>query len=258
MLEEEINKYNEQFHVGIYLPLWEASTSHYCICRLVGSESKVLKSRERAPFILTFEVVQGTEPVSSKNIHRTAKSFAKSIVDSVQENQLSEKVEHTQSLDKIEPSPSIPVEVVEPSPQSPAIDIQNNIPSSTSPVDSPSSSPSSPSPSPPLDPDSPSPRSSPPSSSPISTSAENSAYGNLEPVSPSDSKYSSISPPFFSFLFFSFLFFSFLFFSPIFDFPLLLTLLPLPTFLPLPFLSPPFVHLPTVPVHPLPFVFHLV
>merc|ERR1712137_425602 len=72
-LKTEISSFNDRFPVGIYLPLWCASTRHYCMCRLVPEEAKVLKSRERVPFIVVMEVINNTENASSPTVHQFSK-----------------------------------------------------------------------------------------------------------------------------------------------------------------------------------------
>lgn len=80
-LEIELVKMNEMLTIGIYLPLWDSTTSHYCICKIVPEESKILKSRDRVPFILTFEAVEGTEPILSESLHLHAKNSAEAITN---------------------------------------------------------------------------------------------------------------------------------------------------------------------------------
>ena len=72
---------NEKFPVGIYLPLWDSTTKHYCICRVVPEESKVLNSRDRVPFILTFEAIESTEQAISNFLHLHAHNTANAIIE---------------------------------------------------------------------------------------------------------------------------------------------------------------------------------
>jgi hypothetical protein len=61
--------------VGLYLPLWEATRTHFCIVRLAADESVVLNSRERVPYIVYFELIEGSESCASEELHRVASSY---------------------------------------------------------------------------------------------------------------------------------------------------------------------------------------
>mmetsp|Transcript_9862 Transcript_9862/g.39983 ORF Transcript_9862/g.39983 Transcript_9862/m.39983 type:complete len:811 (-) Transcript_9862:41-2473(-) len=75
-LEEEIELLNQSLPIGLYLPLWEASKRHHCIVRLVSEHAKVLKSRERVPFILMFETIESNYASSVPDLHKVANAYA--------------------------------------------------------------------------------------------------------------------------------------------------------------------------------------
>jgi hypothetical protein len=75
-LVEEITTLNTDLPAGLYLPLWrDARFNYHCIVRIPPGDSKILNSRERVPFMLTLELLQSNEDVSSKNIHKIASSY---------------------------------------------------------------------------------------------------------------------------------------------------------------------------------------
>lgn len=89
---------NEEFPVGIYLPIWESSTNHYCICKLVPEESKLLKSRERCPYILCFEVIEATESASSNVLHLAASNLSSALIEHASKNETTSKLEPSSEI----------------------------------------------------------------------------------------------------------------------------------------------------------------
>lgn len=75
-LQDEIENMNENLPIGLYLPLWEASKRHHCIVRLVSEHAKVLKSRERVPFILMFETIESNYASSVPDLHKVANAYS--------------------------------------------------------------------------------------------------------------------------------------------------------------------------------------
>eukprot|EP01096_Ripella_sp_DP13-Kostka_P006490 TRINITY_DN2324_c0_g1_i2.p1 TRINITY_DN2324_c0_g1~~TRINITY_DN2324_c0_g1_i2.p1 ORF type:complete len:849 (+),score=275.90 TRINITY_DN2324_c0_g1_i2:188-2548(+) len=74
-LEKELNELNERLAVGLYLPIWQSSHKHFSIVRLEPKESKVLKSRERCPYILFFEMVESDFESSAPNLQQIASFY---------------------------------------------------------------------------------------------------------------------------------------------------------------------------------------
>ena len=80
-MENELNILNEDIPIGVYLPLWEADSAYPAVCRTVPQESRILKSRERVPFLISMEVIEQEDPVSSTNIHSIARKSLNDILD---------------------------------------------------------------------------------------------------------------------------------------------------------------------------------
>jgi len=95
-LVREMKRVNENFHAGIYLPLWEADAPHYCILRLAADDVQVLKSRERVPFILLFEAVSCQENCSSNTVHKAAKYWYQKIQEMKNQAKQEENRENTE------------------------------------------------------------------------------------------------------------------------------------------------------------------
>lgn len=80
-LEEEICKLNQGLTPGIYLPLWRSSDPHHSIVRIPPEHCKVLKSRERVPYRLDFEILESRQECSAPNLHELTMAY-----DSMLEN----------------------------------------------------------------------------------------------------------------------------------------------------------------------------
>jgi len=72
---------------GIYIPLFSSSQAHCCLVHIPPEESVLLNSRERAPFLIIGEVLEGTVPSSSEQLHEYAKEYQK-MIDTVNSNSL--------------------------------------------------------------------------------------------------------------------------------------------------------------------------
>eukprot|EP01133_Synstelium_polycarpum_P012824 gene12824-15053_t len=66
-LKDEISSLNIKLPLGLYLPMWQSS-QHHCIVRIPPEEVKILNSRERVPFLLVLEIIEGEEEASAANI----------------------------------------------------------------------------------------------------------------------------------------------------------------------------------------------
>jgi hypothetical protein len=95
-LVDEIRNLNKRMPDGLYLPLWHDSRYMYhSIIRVPPEDARVsdiyllvvlfpvcffesahvLNSRERVPFLINLELLQSTEDVTSKSIHKIVSSF---------------------------------------------------------------------------------------------------------------------------------------------------------------------------------------
>ncbi|EGG16167.1 phosphatidylinositol 4-kinase [Cavenderia fasciculata] len=73
-LKDEISILNIKLPLGLYLPLGQESR-HHCIVRIPPEEVKILNSRERVPFLLVLEMIEGDEEASAANILNIVSSY---------------------------------------------------------------------------------------------------------------------------------------------------------------------------------------
>lgn len=113
-LEDEIRSLNKRMPDGLYLPLWHDSRyAYHSIIRVPPEDARVLNSRERVPFLINLELLQSTEDVTSKAIHKIVSSFV-DVVQAVKstitdnKNHLSHSAPNTSPLSPTTPHTTSP------------------------------------------------------------------------------------------------------------------------------------------------------
>ena len=75
---------------GLYLPITQSNKPHFCIVNIVSEDAKVLKSRDRAPILISLEVLISAGSCSYPDLHKLAASHIddiRTVIDILEEKQ---------------------------------------------------------------------------------------------------------------------------------------------------------------------------